>query len=147
MFGLAGDLLLVRGVRGAPSVRVVFDDFLDCEHGAMPRRYATLHFWTPNRATHTLALARAILRAPRAVRLGVLAHEAGHFVASVLEDREEEDPERHADKYAQHIVFGGVTKRGLTYDRRWGGRGVQKLSADGVKEVERAMRQARRRKR
>ena len=68
------DKLLTHAGIDPDSVELMFSDKLDREHAINRRRYASVYL-----DARRIEVARAILGLPKPHRLGILAHEVGHF--------------------------------------------------------------------
>lgn len=71
--------------------------------------------------TSDFYFAPAVLSLPRANRIGLIAHEIGHFIL-----RDGPHSEADADQAAREVL--GVRIR---YDRRWPGKGLQTAGPRG----------------
>lgn len=99
----------VMRVARLPSYPVVQYAPLDAEHARNPRRYAQVRAGPSPR----MEVARAIQELPPEQRLGLYAHEVGHFIWP-------SGGEVDADMAAEGLL--GVR---IGYDRRWPGKGLQ----------------------
>ena len=87
-------------------------DELHAAHARDPRRYAEVRG-----LDGLIYFATATLWLPRPQREGLIAHEIGHLVNL---------PWPHTERVADETAEAALGRR-ITYDKRWGGRGLQTL--------------------
>ena len=107
------DKLLERAGIDPDSVELTFSDKLDREHATNRRRYASVYL-----DARRIEVAHAILGLPKPHRLGILAHEVGHFRCDATVGR------RHTEAQTDRCARKATGIR-IGYDHSWPGKGLQ----------------------